>query len=348
MGRGDRVSLQFSIIFRIDPGKFGLSLCTVDGQRYSRGDAVEKFTLQSVCKPLIYAIALNELGRDVVHKYVGMEPSGRKFNDMELDHNKQPHNPIVNAGSILTLALIQKLVKPELSNAAKFDYIRDYFTRMAGGEAIGFNNSVFLAEREHADRNFALSYQLKEFGCFPKGTSIKDCLDLWYQCCSMEVTCDTIAVIAATLANGGTSPITGETVLKPEAVRDVLSLLHSCGFYESSGYFAFKVGIPGKSSVAGSMMMVLPNTMGVCLWSPPLDTYGNSTRGQHFMETLNDTFSFQRYEEVSGDTGGRIAPTMVKTESRGDTIVSLLYAAAAGDLSTLKTHKFLRHNMEVN
>ena len=142
---------------------------------------------------------------------------------------------------------------------------------MAGGESIGFNNSVFLAEREHADRNFALSYQLKEFGCFPEGTNIKDCLDLWYQCCSMEVTCETVSVIASTLANGGTSPITGENVLKPEAVRDVLSLLHSCGFYESSGYFAFKVGIPGKSSVAGSMMMVLPNMMGITLWSPPLD-----------------------------------------------------------------------------
>ena len=85
-------------------------------------------------------------------RYVGMEPSGRKFNDMELDHNHQPHNPIVNAGSILTLALVQRLVRPELSNAAKFDYILAYFTKMAGGETIGFNNSVFLAEREHADR----------------------------------------------------------------------------------------------------------------------------------------------------------------------------------------------------
>ena len=152
--------------------------------------------------------------------------------------------------------------------------------RMAGGETIGFNNSIFLAEREHADRNFALAYQLKEFGCFPEGTNIKDCLDLWYQCCSMEVltsdwlrvailrpdwlqvTCETVSVIAATLANGGTAPTTGNSVLKPEAVRDVLSLLHSCGFYESSGYFAFKLGIPGKTSVTGSMMMVLPSTLG--------------------------------------------------------------------------------------
>ena len=85
-------------------------------------------------------------------------------------------------------------------------------------------------------------------------------------------------MIGSTLANGGTAPITGNSILKPEAVRDVLSLLHSCGFYESSGYFAFKLGIPGKTSVTGSMMMVLPNVLGICLWSPPLDAIGNSAR----------------------------------------------------------------------
>ena len=264
---------------RMKSNHFGMSLCTVDGQRHSLGESQVKFTLQSVSKALIYAIALNELGREVVHKYLGMEPSGRRFNDMELDYNHQPHNPMVNAGAILTVSLLQRLIQPQMSMAEKFDYILDYFTRMSGGEPIFFNNSVFLAEREHADRNFAIAYQLKENGCFPEGTSIKDCMDLWYQCCSMEVTCETVAVIGATLANGGVAPITGEKVMKPDAVRDVLSLLHSCGFYEYSGAFAFKVGIPGKSSVAGCMMMVLPNTMGICLWSPPLDKYGNSARG---------------------------------------------------------------------
>ena len=314
-----------------------MSLCTVDGQRYSLGDFNEKFTLQSVSKALIYAIALNELGREVVHGYLGMEPSGRKFNDMELDYKKQPHNPMVNAGAILTISLLQRLVHPQMSMAEKFEYILDYFTRMSGGEPIGFNNSVFLAEREHADRNFALSYQLKEHGCFPEGTNIKDCLDLWYQCCSMEVSCETVAVIGGTLANGGVAPITGEKVLRPEAVRDVLSLLHSCGFYEYSGEFAFKVGIPGKSSVAGSMMMVLPNTMGICLWSPPLDKYGNSCRGLQFMENLIDNFSFHRYE--GKNMVNKVNPRRVKAESQGDTIVSLLYAAAAGDLTNLKRHK---------
>jgi len=318
--------------------KFGMSLCTVDGQRYSLGDYGDRFTLQSVCKSLIYAIALNELGRDVVHKYLGMEPSGRKFNDMELDYNKQPHNPMVNAGAIVTISLLQKLVKPEMSMAAKFDYIMNYFTRMAGGETIRFNNSVFLAMREQSDRNFALAYQLKEHHCFPEGTNIKDCLDLWYQCCSMEVNCEVVAVIGGTLANGGVAPITGEKVLKPEAVRDVLSLLHSCGFYEYSGYFAFKIGIPGKSSIAGSILMVLPNTMGICLWSPALDKYGNSSKGLRFMEKISENFSFHRYE--GRHMANKVDPRRVKAESRGDTIVSLLYAAAAGDLSALKTHKF--------
>ena len=132
-------------------------------------------------------------------------------------------------------------MKPEMSLAEKFDDVTDYIKRLAGGETVGFNNSVFLAEREVADRNYALAYYMKENKCFPKGSNIKDCLDFWYQCCSMEVNCESLAVIGATLANGGVCPITLERVIKPDPVRDVLSLLHSCGFYEYSGQFAFKV-----------------------------------------------------------------------------------------------------------
>ena len=128
-----------------------------------------------------------------------------------------------------------------MSGAEKFDEIMNYIKRMAGGEYVSFNNSVFLAEREVSDRNYALSYYMKENNCFPKGSKIKECVDFWYQCCAMEVNCESMAVICATLANGGTCPTTLDPFIKPSAVRDVLSLLHSCGFYEYSGQFAFKV-----------------------------------------------------------------------------------------------------------
>ena len=138
----------------------------------------------------------------------------------------KPHNPMVNSGSIIINSLIQTLMKPDMSLAEKFDYVKDYMNRMAGGETVGFNNSVFLAEREVADRNYALAYYMKENKCFPKGSNIKDCLDFWYQCCSMEVNCESLAVIGATLANGGVCPNTQERVINADAVRDVLSLLH--------------------------------------------------------------------------------------------------------------------------
>ena len=132
-------------------------------------------------KPLNYAIALNELGPEIVHKYVGQEPSGGKFNDLNLDYNKKPHNPMVNSGSILINSLLQTLMKPEMSRAEKFDEINNYIKRMAGDEYVGFNNSIFLAEREVADRNYALAYYMRENNCFPKGSNLKDCIDFWYQ-----------------------------------------------------------------------------------------------------------------------------------------------------------------------
>ncbi len=149
--------------------------------------------------------------------------------------------------------------------------------------------------------------------------------------------CETLAVIAATLANGGECPITWQRVIRPEAVRDVLSLLHSCGFYEYSGQFAFKVGLPGKSSVTGSMMLVLPNTMGICIYSPLCDTYGNSIRGIRFCEELVKIFNFHRYDNTV-KFSSKINPRRILYESKGDTIVSMMYAAAQGDIHNLRRY----------
>ncbi|TRY72687.1 hypothetical protein TCAL_05393 [Tigriopus californicus] len=298
-------------------------------------------------KPLNYAIALNELGAEIVHQYVGQEPSGGKFNAIELDYTNKPYNPMVNAGSIVVNSLLQCLMKPEMSMAEKFDYVNNYIKRLSGGEFVGFNNSVFLAEKEVSDRNYAMTYYMKEHNCFPKGINPKDCLDFWYQCCSMEVNCETVAVIAATLANGGRCPITREEVIQPEAVRDVMSLLHSCGFYEYSGQFAFKIGLPGKSSVVGAMMMVLPNSMGMCIYSPQVDQFGNSCRGLAFCEELVKVFNFHRYDNTTRFSS-KFNPRRVLYESKGDTIVSMIYAAANGDMSNLRRHMFLGHDMGIS
>ncbi|XP_053974563.1 glutaminase kidney isoform, mitochondrial isoform X2 [Hylaeus volcanicus] len=290
-----KVASYIPQLARMNPDYWGVSVCTIDGQRFSIGDTSIPFTLQSCSKPLTYAIALDRLGQEVVHQYVGQEPSGRNFNELVLDYNKKPHNPMINAGAILVCSLLKSLIKPEMTLAEKFDFAMNYFKKLAGGENLGFNNAVFLSEREAADRNYALGFYMREHNCYPDKSNLREIMDFYFQCCSMEANCDTMAVMAATLANGGICPITEEKVLKPDSVRDVLSLMHSCGMYDYSGQFAFKVGIPAKSGVSGSLLVVIPNVMGICTWSPPLDPLGNSCRGVQFCEELVTEFNFHRY-----------------------------------------------------
>ncbi|XP_073769109.1 glutaminase kidney isoform, mitochondrial isoform X8 [Danio rerio] len=183
-------------------------------------------------------------------------------------------------------------------NAEKFDYVMNFLKKMAGNEYVGFSNATFQSERESGDRNFAIGYYLKEKKCFPDGTDMTAVLDLYFQLCSIEVTCESASVMAATLANGGFCPITGERVLSPEAVRDTLSLMHSCGMYDFSGQFAFHVGLPAKSGVSGGILLVVPNVMGIMCWSPPLDKLGNSVRGIQFCTDLVSLFNFHNYDNL--------------------------------------------------
>ena len=171
----------------------------------------------------------------------GYEPSGRNFNEICLDKTGKPHNPMLNGGAIMSCALTLQLIQPRSNLAEKYDFLFHSLHRIAGYEFLGFNNSVFLSERETADRNFAMGYFMKENKSFPASTDLQETLDLYFQSCSLEVNTETLAVMGATLANGGTCPTTGEKVLKSSDVRDVLSLMYSCGMYNYSGEFAFKV-----------------------------------------------------------------------------------------------------------
>ncbi|PAV80317.1 hypothetical protein WR25_21636 [Diploscapter pachys] len=223
---------------RQDPNRWGMSICTIDGQRFSLGDAKDNFCIQSVSKAFNYSIVASDLGADYVHSFIGHEPSGRLFNEICLDGNGKPHNPMINAGAIITSSLI----KNGLNMADRFDFVLNEYRKIAGGEHVGFNNAVFLSERDSADRNYALSYYMKENGCFPSKTkSLREELDLYFQLCSLETNCDTLAVMASTLANGGVCPLTEERCISPQPCRDVLSLMYSCGMYDLSGKFAFQV-----------------------------------------------------------------------------------------------------------
>ncbi|VDN07422.1 unnamed protein product [Thelazia callipaeda] len=322
---------------RSDPNYWAMSVCTVDGQRRSWGDTKISFCLQSVSKPFTYAIVLDELGAEEVHKYVGQEPSGRLFNDIALNHNGKPHNPMVNAGAILIASLMRRYG----TLADRFDFALQYFKRFAAGGYVGFNNAVFLSERDTADRNYALSYYMREHKCFPPDTNLQDNMDLYFQLCSIETDVETLAVMAATLANGGVSPFSEERVVCNRAVRDTLSLMYSCGMYDYSGQFAFKVGLPAKSGVSGDMIIVVPNVMGICLFSPALDSLGNTVRGVKFAEQFVEKFNFHNYDSLVYSETYKIDPRKRIREARHESVSNMMYAATSGDISSIQRYLLL-------
>uniref|UniRef100_A0A8C1VYM0 glutaminase n=1 Tax=Cyprinus carpio TaxID=7962 RepID=A0A8C1VYM0_CYPCA len=277
-------------IAKFSPDLWAVSLCTVDGQRHTVGDTKVPFCLQSCVKPLKYAIAVHDHGTEYVHQFIGKEPSGLRFNKLFLNEDGKDYNHQLQHDSV-----VFEFDFPFLISVLQ---LMNFLKKMAGNEYVGFSNATFQSERESGDRNFAIGYYLKEKKCFPDGTDMTSVLDLYFQLCSIEVTCESASVMAATLANGGFCPITGERVLSPEAVRDTLSLMHSCGMYDFSGQFAFHVGLPAKSGVAGGILLVVPNVMGIMCWSPPLDKLGNSVRGIQFCTDLVSLFNFHNYDNL--------------------------------------------------
>ncbi|XP_069826560.1 glutaminase liver isoform, mitochondrial isoform X3 [Dendropsophus ebraccatus] len=248
---------------------------------------------------------------------------------------------MVNAGAIVSCSLI----KQGANKAEKFDYIMQFLKRMAGNEFIGFSNATFQSEKETGDRNYAIGYYLKEKKCFPEGADMVSALDLYFQLCSIEVNCQSGSVIAATLANGGICPITGERVLSAESVRNTLSLMHSCGMYDFSGQFAFHVGLPAKSGVSGAILLVVPNIMGVFCWSPSLDRIGNSVRGIHFCHELVNLFNFHHFDNLR-HCAKKVDPRKETRESQHKTVVNLLFAAYSGDVSALRRFALSAMDME--
>jgi len=325
---------------RVAPDQFGVSLCTIDGQRYSRGEANTDFCIQSCCKPINYCLALEAHGVDGVHRYVGREPSGHHFNEITLNAEGKPHNPMINAGAIMSCALIE----PEASRGDRFDAVMERWRALAGGEKAGFSNAVYQSERETGDRNFALAYFMREHGAFPEGTDLVEVLEFYFQCCAIEQTTDRMAVVAATLAAGGVNPLTGERLFSPATVKHCLSLMASCGMYDFSGEFAFSVGLPAKSGVSGALLIVVPNIMGICTWSPRLDKLGNSVRGVAFCEGLLESYRFHAFDDLTG-LGDKADPTR-RSDPHEDAVVAILWAASRGDLD--EVHRLLSAGVDVN
>jgi len=319
---------------RVDPDQLAISLCTVDGQRFSIGDATTAFCLQSVSKTVSYCLALDEHGAEAVHRHVGREPSGQSFNELALNPKGLPHNPMVNAGAIMTTSLI----RPDEDIADRFDLVAATWQRLAAGRRPGFNNAVYLSERQTADRNFALGYSMRENGAFRPGTDLQQTLEFYFQGCSIEVDAEMLAVAAGSLANAGVCPLTDDPVFAPGTVQSCLSLMSSCGMYDFSGEFAFTIGLPAKSGVSGVLMLVIPGLMGICVWSPRLDEHGNSVRGIEFCRKLAAAYNVHVFDSLVTGRGRTTKrdPRRKKNQTQTEAVVALTWAASQGDLNEVR------------
>jgi glutaminase len=277
---------------KADRKSFSICIATVDGQVYSAGDFDRRFTIQSISKVFTYGMALEDRGREVLLSNVGVEPTGDPFNSIiRLDENsKRPDNPMVNAGAIATTSLIKG---ENLSD--RLNRILAMFERYIGHEPY-IDVPTFLSERTTGDRNRALAYLMRHFNMVDG--SIDDALDLYFQQCSIMVTACDLAMMAATIANYGIHPITQIRAIDRQYIRDLLSIMYTCGMYNFAGEWAYQVGIPAKSGVSGGIIAVIPHKMGIAVYSPPLDHRGNSVRGIKVCEALSQALDLHIFSPI--------------------------------------------------
>jgi glutaminase len=257
---------------KADPDSFGVCVVTADGQVVEAGDCDRPFTIQSISKPFTFGMALEELGAHAVMRHVGVEPSGDAFNSIELqDRSNRPFNPMVNSGAITVTALLHRI-----HGDRTFEYLLDRFSTIAG-RRLAMDQSVYESERRTGHRNRAIAHLLLNFGVVHD--EAEQALDVYFRQCSILVTCRDLAMMSATLANMGRNPVTGESAYTIAYVKDILSIMFTCGMYDYSGQWAFRVGVPAKSGVAGGVIAVVNRQLGIGTYSPRLDEYGNSRRG---------------------------------------------------------------------
>ncbi len=262
-----------------------LGVCIIDKDNnvYKVGDCETKFTIQSVSKTIILAMALMDNDWIDVFSKVGMEPSGDPFNSimkLETNDTKKPCNPMINAGAIVTTSLIKGATPQE-----KEERMLKFFRRLAKNDNIGINYDVYESEKMSGDRNRAMAYLLKNDG-FIDG-DVEEVLDLYFKQCSLEIDAVDLARIGMNLASYGIDVENGERVISERVSRMVKTFMVTCGMYDASGEFAIKVGIPAKSGVGGGIMASVPNRMGIGVYGPSLDKKGNSVAGVKILEDLS-------------------------------------------------------------
>jgi glutaminase len=262
-----------------------LAVCmsTSDGFVYGAGDVDVQFSIQSISKAFVYALALEEWGTDFVLGHVGVEPSGEAFNELTLDSDTHtPLNPMINAGAITTHALIGP---PTLTSEERFERIRRGLSAFAGRD-LTVDEAVYKSELDNAYRNMAIACMLKNYDVIVQEPD--DVVRGYTRQCAINVSSRDLALMAATFSNGGIQPVTGRRIVRRDVVRQTLSVMMTCGMYNGAGHWVSSIGFPAKSGVAGGVIGVLPGQVGIATFSPRLDKNGNSVRGVQICKRLSD------------------------------------------------------------
>ena len=254
----------------------------VDGELYASGDTDSLFTIQSISKPFVYALALADRGFEKVLDKVGVEPSGEPFNEISLeDSSGRPLNPMINAGAITTHSLVGT---ETMNRAERMERVISGLSAFAG-RSLEVDEAVYSSEIEHAHRNLAIAHMLRSHDILTENPT--GVVEGYTRQCSLLVTVQDLAMMAATLANYGIQPVTGEQVVPKTVVRQVLSVMFTCGMYNAAGDWATQVGIPAKSGVGGGIIGAVPGQLGLATFSPRLDVHGNSVRGVSLFERFS-------------------------------------------------------------
>jgi glutaminase len=283
-----QVATYIPELAKANPDWFGICLVTTDGHVYEVGDSRQHFTIQSISKPFVYGLALEDNTRAEVLKKISVEPTGEAFNAISLEPGTgRPRNPMINAGAIAAAGLI---AGKEASTRLR--RMLEMFSRYVG-EEVAIDESVYRSESTTGHRNRAIGHMLRNFDILTE--SPDPVVDLYFKQCSLSVTCRNLAVMAATLANHGTNPITGRQAIRGEYVESVLSVMGSCGMYDYAGEWLYRVGMPAKSGVSGGVIAVLPGQLGIGVFSPLLDSHYNSVRGLKVCDDLSRHFDLHLF-----------------------------------------------------
>ena len=267
----------------------GMAVCTIDGEITSAGTD-HAFPMQSISKAFAYGAAIDLHGMDYVDSVVDEEPTGEEFNALSLDpYSKKPKNPLVNIGAIRTHAM---LGPTQVDRTRRLREVLD----AAAGRPLELHEETRDEELTTADRNLALAYMLRAAGSMSEDAA--EVVAGYVEGCAVLTTVTDLAVMAATLASGGTNPLTGEEVFSRVAARQVLSVMLTCGMYDNAGDWVSDVGLPAKSGVGGGIIAALPSRFGLASYAPQLDLHGNSVRGTYFFERLSQDFALHMLDGV--------------------------------------------------